>query len=112
MTRTLILSWEYPPLIEGGLVRHVRKLSEALLERGVEVPVLPRGGRRHVHPPAPRAPAPHRPRRVRRLGGADDLRHARRGGRAGGPLQLRPRPRPRLARRPRPRPPPQPLSPP
>ena len=34
MTRVLILSWEYPPLIEGGLARHVRKLSEALTHRG------------------------------------------------------------------------------
>ena len=24
MNRVLILSWEYPPLIEGGLARHVR----------------------------------------------------------------------------------------
>jgi glycogen(starch) synthase len=44
LTRVLILSWEYPPLIEGGLARHVRKLSEALVERGVEVHVLTRGG--------------------------------------------------------------------
>ena len=44
MTRVLILSWEYPPLIEGGLARHVRKLSEALVERDVEVHVLTRGG--------------------------------------------------------------------
>jgi glycogen synthase len=44
MTRVLILSWEYPPLIEGGLARHVRKLSEAMVERGVEVHVLTRGG--------------------------------------------------------------------
>ena len=29
MARVLILSWEYPPLIEGGLARHVRKLSES-----------------------------------------------------------------------------------
>jgi glycogen synthase len=42
--RTLILSWEYPPLIEGGLARHVRKLSEALAELGAEVHVLTRGG--------------------------------------------------------------------
>ncbi|MBM3668164.1 MAG: glycosyltransferase family 4 protein [Actinobacteria bacterium] len=42
--RVLILSWEYPPLIEGGLARHVRKLSEGLVERGVEVHVLTRGG--------------------------------------------------------------------
>ena len=44
MPRVLILSWEYPPLIEGGLARHVRKLSEALVERGVDVHVLTRGG--------------------------------------------------------------------
>ncbi len=44
MPRVLILSWEYPPLIEGGLARHVRKLSEALVERGTEVHVLTRGG--------------------------------------------------------------------
>jgi glycogen(starch) synthase len=42
--RVLILSWEYPPLIEGGLARHVRKLSEALVEQGTEVHVLTRGG--------------------------------------------------------------------
>jgi glycogen(starch) synthase len=44
MTRVLILSWEYPPLIEGGLARHVRKLSEALVADGHEVHVLTRGG--------------------------------------------------------------------
>jgi glycogen(starch) synthase len=44
MTRVLILSWEYPPLIEGGLARHVRKLSESLAELGTEVHVLTRGG--------------------------------------------------------------------
>ena len=43
MSRILILSWEYPPLIEGGLARHVRKLSEALVEQGTEVHVLTRG---------------------------------------------------------------------
>jgi glycogen synthase len=43
-TRILVLSWEYPPLIEGGLARHVHKLSEALVELGVEVHVLTRGG--------------------------------------------------------------------
>ncbi len=44
MTRVLILSWEYPPLIEGGLARHVRKLSEALVESGNEVYLNTRGG--------------------------------------------------------------------
>jgi len=41
--RVLILSWEYPPLIEGGLARHVRKLAENLAAQDVEVHVLARG---------------------------------------------------------------------
>jgi glycogen synthase len=41
--RVLILSWEYPPVIEGGLARHVRKLAEALVRQGVTVDVLTRG---------------------------------------------------------------------
>ena len=41
--RSLILSWEYPPLIEGGLARHVRKLAEGLVLEGVDVHVLTRG---------------------------------------------------------------------
>jgi glycogen(starch) synthase len=45
-TRVLILSWEYPPVLEGGLARHVRKLSEQLVRIGVEVHVLTRGGGR------------------------------------------------------------------
>ena len=44
MNRPLILSWEYPPLIEGGLARHVRKLAESLVELGLDVHVLTRGG--------------------------------------------------------------------
>ena len=44
-TRVLILSWEYPPIVAGGLARHVRKLSENLVNEGVEVHVLTRGGR-------------------------------------------------------------------
>ena len=39
-----MLSWEYPPVIEGGLARHVRKLSEHLVADGVEVHVLTRSG--------------------------------------------------------------------
>jgi glycogen(starch) synthase len=42
--RILLVSWEYPPVIEGGLGRHVRKLSEHLVRDGVEVHVLTRGG--------------------------------------------------------------------
>jgi glycogen(starch) synthase len=41
--RVLILSWEYPPVIEGGLARHVRKLAEGLARQGLTVDVLTRG---------------------------------------------------------------------
>ena len=41
--RALILSWEYPPLIEGGLARHVRKLAESLAAQGIDVHVIARG---------------------------------------------------------------------
>ncbi len=44
--RVLILSWEYPPVIEGGLARHVRKLAEELVAQGMAVDVLTRGGER------------------------------------------------------------------
>jgi glycogen(starch) synthase len=44
--RVLLISWEYPPVIEGGLGRHVRKLSEHLVRDGVEMHVLTRGGGR------------------------------------------------------------------
>jgi glycogen synthase len=44
--RVLLISWEYPPIIEGGLARHVRKLSEHLVGEGVEIHVLTRGGDR------------------------------------------------------------------
>src|SRR3712207_9042506 len=44
--RVLILSWEYPPIVEGGLARHVRKLSEQLVRDGHEVHVVTRGGGR------------------------------------------------------------------
>ncbi len=39
-----MLSWEYPPIVEGGLARHVRKLSEQLVHQGHDVHVLTRGG--------------------------------------------------------------------
>jgi glycogen(starch) synthase len=42
--RVLAISWEYPPVIEGGLGRHVRKLAEGLVATGVEMHVLTRGG--------------------------------------------------------------------
>jgi glycogen(starch) synthase len=43
LNTVLVLSWEYPPLIEGGLARHVRKLAENLARTGIEVHVLSRG---------------------------------------------------------------------
>src|SRR5262249_55412688 len=42
INRVLLLSWEYPPVIEGGLARHVRKLAEGLVRQGVAVDVLTR----------------------------------------------------------------------
>ncbi len=44
----LILSWEYPPRIVGGLGRHVHRLAEALASLGTRVHVVTRG-----HPEAP-----------------------------------------------------------
>jgi glycogen(starch) synthase len=54
VNRVLIVSWEYPPVIEGGLARHVRKLSEELVRQGVAVDVLTRGAgeRSQEGPPA------------------------------------------------------------
>ena len=71
MTRVLILSWEYPPLIEGGLARHVRKLSESLAELGTEVHVLTRGGEESPAEEMTAGVSIHRvrePRRPRDLG--------------------------------------------
>ncbi len=82
--RALLISWEYPPVIEGGLARAVRKLSEHLVQDGAEVHVLTRGGgrlprqeERHgviVH----RVVEPQFPmdvERVRALGRGDERRH-------------------------------------
>lgn len=43
-TRVLMLAWEYPPRIVGGLAMHVAGLSQALARRGVDVTVLTPGG--------------------------------------------------------------------
>ena len=40
--RVLMLSWEYPPLLVGGLGRHVHALAEAMVRAGTEVTVLTR----------------------------------------------------------------------
>ena len=41
--RVLMLSWEYPPEIVGGIAPHVHDLALALGEKGPEVTVLTRG---------------------------------------------------------------------
>ncbi|GAB1693164.1 glycosyltransferase family 4 protein [Krasilnikovia sp. M28-CT-15] len=42
MTRVLMLSWEYPPLLVGGLGRHVHALATTLAATGHEVTVVTR----------------------------------------------------------------------
>lgn len=41
--RVLLLSWEYPPCLVGGLGRHVHALSHHLARRGIQVDVVARG---------------------------------------------------------------------
>lgn len=50
--RVLTLSWEYPPVVEGGLARHVHKLSEALVRAGDDVDVITRGAVARTERPA------------------------------------------------------------
>lgn len=38
--RVLMLSWEFPPYVVGGLGRHVAELTPALARRGIEVHVV------------------------------------------------------------------------
>src|SRR4051812_42834061 len=64
--RVLILSWEYPPLIEGGLARHVRKLAENLACQGTDVHVLTRGGEESPAEDEVRGVMVHRVREPRR----------------------------------------------
>jgi glycogen(starch) synthase len=66
--RVLILSWEYPPIVEGGLARHVDKLAGHLARQGHEVHVLTRGDvvaatdGRDAQVVVHRVPEPARPR--------------------------------------------------
>jgi glycogen(starch) synthase len=73
--RVLLLSWEYPPVIEGGLARHVRKLAEALVRQGVAVDVLTRGlaGRRQDSRPGTTWPGGVSVHRVREPGWPREL---------------------------------------
>ena len=54
--KILMVSWEYPPVVIGGLGRHVHHLSTALAAAGHEVVVLsrPPDGHRSQHPPVVR----------------------------------------------------------
>jgi glycogen synthase len=38
--RIILITWEYPPKIVGGIARHVYDLSNALVKQGVEVHVI------------------------------------------------------------------------
>ena len=40
--RVLLLSWEYPPVVVGGLGRHVHALATSLVDQGHEVAVVTR----------------------------------------------------------------------
>jgi glycogen synthase len=56
--RVLMLSWEYPPVVVGGLARHVHALARHLARDGHEVVVLCRhvaGTDAHTHPRSDRA---------------------------------------------------------
>jgi glycogen synthase len=64
--RVLMLSWEYPPYVIGGLSQHVSNLVPALAEAGVEVHVVapnPRNGlteeRIHANATIHRVATPH-----------------------------------------------------
>ena len=105
--RVLILSWEYPPIVEGGLARHVRKLAEGLVQNGVEVHVLARGGGRLQPVEDRHGVTVHRVREPEfpkddldafvRLGRRHERRHARGRRRARRLDLVRPRALPRLA---------------
>jgi glycogen(starch) synthase len=73
--RVLILSWEYPPVIEGGLARHVRKLAEALVRQGVCVDVLTRarGSEAEIEQPRVQGSGGVNVHRVREPGWPRDL---------------------------------------
>jgi len=56
--RVLMLSWEYPPLVVGGLGRHVEALARELVGAGHDVRVITRGeGRALAGPVAPASTA-------------------------------------------------------
>jgi len=40
MMRTLVLSWEFPPKIVGGIARHVYDLSRAMVKQGEDIHVI------------------------------------------------------------------------
>lgn len=61
--RVLMVSWEYPPVMYGGLGRHVHALSESLVQAGHEVVVLTQAP--HGRPASDTPATPTSPRVVR-----------------------------------------------
>lgn len=55
-----MLSWEYPPIVEGGLARHVRKLAEELVRQGDEVDIVTRGSNSGITEEIPDGVCVHR----------------------------------------------------
>src|SRR5689334_22583578 len=71
--RVLLVSWEYPPVVVGGLGRHVHALARELAAAGHEVVVLtrqPAGTDAGTHPTTDR-----RTRGIRVLRAAEDPAH-------------------------------------
>jgi glycogen(starch) synthase len=65
--RCLMLCWEYPPVVEGGLGRHVGGLVPELIAAGVDVAVLTRGAGGKTEPGVHRVPEPRRPDHIGRF---------------------------------------------
>ena len=53
--RILHVSWEYPPIVYGGLGRHVHALAEEQARQGHDVWVLTNNHRVHLHTKSSRA---------------------------------------------------------
>ncbi len=65
--RCLMLCWEYPPVVEGGLGRHVGSLVPELAAAGVEVHVLTRGSTTEHAAGVTRVAEPPRPDHIGRF---------------------------------------------
>jgi glycosyltransferase involved in cell wall biosynthesis len=70
--RVVMLSWEYPPKIVGGIARHVYDLANALVAQGIKVNIIT-----CEHPGAPAEQIENGVEisRVTPAGGANDFIH-------------------------------------